>query len=490
MASASPEPPLVAEEDPANNAAYSTALLALYGVLAITLAVLLVAVAAISSRVCLRRQRRMHLTSSNATQRGMSPGAGLWAAAAPPGVTLMETLKRSQPADLPPDHVACDVIPSTSATTGSAPSPTEPSSSSTAEDTQSPAAPAVALSAASTHVSSCAPSTSALTAAMVAANVASRGVVAVKAGGAAPRGLSSRHRCVLVTSISVAAGLSIVFGVTIGALRATHHAPSLQNGHLQTVTFTYGSEDATGPAHWGSISPDYGTCSTGASQSPVDFTHSPPTAETAPLAPLVCHNSIFTYDIVSRPAHPGFQVQPAAANATALNVGDAWWVVNGRNYTLLQFHFHAPSEHTVNGRHFAAEVHFVHKHVASGGLAVYGMLLDVYPAGADLANPYLASFFDWIHTPTAGVFVDVAGWTSSAHDNYFTYGGSLTTPPCSEAVEWAVGHSPVMMSSGQLEALQFALGASPNARPAQPLFGRAPSELRGAPGPQGVSQWR
>ena len=144
-------------------------------------------------------------------------------------------------------------------------------------------------------------------------------------------------------------------------------------------------------------------------------------------APLWRRNDNTAYDIVSRPGHPGFQVQPT------VNASTAWWIVDAVNYTLLQFHFHRPAEHTVNGKTFAAEAHFVHRNGNTGGVVVFGILYEVDPGNAAaLDNPFLSSYWGSIHTPTPAVYVNVTAMTDDVSDYYFRYSGSLTTPPCTE----------------------------------------------------------
>ena len=144
-------------------------------------------------------------------------------------------------------------------------------------------------------------------------------------------------------------------------------------------------------------------------------------------------------------------------------------VYNETEYQLIQFHFHHPSEHALDGKAFDMELHLVHRD-SSGNLAVVGLLLQKGEASSEA----LAPVFD--HLPTekgdpqaAGVKIDAADFLPSDH-LYYTYSGSLTTPPCSQGVRWLLLKEPVTISEAQFEA--FASLFELNARPVQPLNNR------------------
>ena len=139
--------------------------------------------------------------------------------------------------------------------------------------------------------------------------------------------------------------------------------------------------------------------------------------------------------------------------------------LDGKSYELLQFHFHHPSEHTVDGAAFDMECHFVHK-AADGGLAVLGVMIA---KGA--ANPALEAI--WQVMPTKGGETAIGSGMLDPSmllpkDTVtFRYAGSLTTPPCSEVVQWVVFRQAITASADQLA--QFAKLFSNNARPVLPL---------------------
>jgi carbonic anhydrase len=158
----------------------------------------------------------------------------------------------------------------------------------------------------------------------------------------------------------------------------------------------------------------------------------------------------------------GHTIQVNYAAGSTLQVGD-------KTYTLKQFHFHHPSEEQVNGKGYDMEAHLVHAD-DNGHLAVVAVLLK---SGA--SNAFLASI--WKNFPAekeksienASVSVNAADLLPSDHA-YYTFLGSLTTPPCSEGVTWYVLKTPAELSSEQVAA--FAKVYPMNARPVQPLNGR------------------
>jgi carbonic anhydrase len=143
--------------------------------------------------------------------------------------------------------------------------------------------------------------------------------------------------------------------------------------------------------------------------------------------------------------------------------------VGKKPYTLKQFHFHHPSEEHVNGHGYDMVVHLVHAD-AEGQMAVVAVFLK-----EGNANPSIDLL--WQNLPKEkGKAIDVSGVTLNAKDllpadhGYYTFSGSLTTPPCSEGVTWYVMKNPVALSKAQVAA--FAKLYPGNARPIQAANGR------------------
>jgi len=222
--------------------------------------------------------------------------------------------------------------------------------------------------------------------------------------------------------------------------------------------------EADGPAKWGSLSPAFAACGEGKHQSPIDLHGAKP----AKLAQLLtsfrpAELRVVHHEHMADVVNTGHSVQVNAPNGDTLTVGE-------EKFVLLQYHFHSPSEHHVDGRPFPAEMHLVHK-APDGRLAVIGVL---FQEGA--ANPALDPI--WANLPTskgeeshlAHLKVDVDDLLPVSRASY-RYTGSLTTPPCSEDVTWIVMSTPVSMSAEQVARLRSTLVG--NNRPVQPLNRRA-----------------
>jgi carbonic anhydrase len=237
---------------------------------------------------------------------------------------------------------------------------------------------------------------------------------------------------------------------TMAAAESAHgQAAPAESGHA-----AWGYAGRNGPEFWGRLSPDYAACGTGATQSPIDIDASH--GQSGGLSHIDYRLTPLSI------LHNGHTVQVNYAPGSGVTV-------DGERYELLQFHFHVPSEHWVNGKPAAMEAHMVHKN-AQGGLAVVGVLIE---SGA--ANLALQEM--WPHMPrNQAPERTVPNVLVNARDllpvdgGYHRYMGSLTTPPCSEGVKWFVMHEPVQASVEQIERLVAAVGQ--NARPVQALNNR------------------
>jgi carbonic anhydrase len=204
---------------------------------------------------------------------------------------------------------------------------------------------------------------------------------------------------------------------------------------------------------WGALSAEFATCSSGTQQSPIDLT-----------APSVIGltNLGFNYGPTN-----GTVVNNGHTIQVNLEAGNSV-VLDGKTYGLAQFHFHLPSEHTVDGAPAPLEVHLVHKD-ASGNLAVIGVFIE---QGA--ANAVLAPVWAGIPTTAGGEYALPARFDPTGllpgDRQVWRYDGSLTTPPCSEGVEWNVMHGTISLSAEQITT--FSSLYSGNARPVQPLNSR------------------
>lgn len=212
-------------------------------------------------------------------------------------------------------------------------------------------------------------------------------------------------------------------------------------------------EGEGGPAQWGAMKPEFAKCATGTRQSPIDIRD----GIRVQLDPVQFDYKPSGFRVIDN-GHT-VQVNVAAGNAIE---------VLGRRYELQQFHFHRPSEERIDGRQFDMVAHLVHKDL-EGRLAVVAVLLD-----RGSAQPLVQTIWNNLplekgeEVPARGA-IDLNALLPPDR-SYFTYMGSLTTPPCSEGVLWMVMKQPVPISPEQIAI--FSRLYPMNARPIQSASGR------------------
>lgn len=212
--------------------------------------------------------------------------------------------------------------------------------------------------------------------------------------------------------------------------------------------------------HWDYENPDwqnhgYPECA-GFVQSPIDIV-TKNTVKTS-LPEIGFNHEAFPIKVVDN----GHTVQ--------INASKGGITYNGETYALRQFHFHADSEHTIDGAKKPMEVHFVHQHPTNNTLVVLGVM--VRGGGAENAEfaKYLKAFptqKNAEQTLTETINPTAMFPTSK---KYYNYTGSLTTPPCSQGLNWVVFKDELTVSDAQIEAFKKAY--SHNARPVQPVGSR------------------
>ncbi len=209
-----------------------------------------------------------------------------------------------------------------------------------------------------------------------------------------------------------------------------------------------------GPETWKDLCDDYKACG-GKVQSPIDIV----SKDAKPGEKLSAFKFAYT-STDTNIVNNGHTVQFNVSGDNKVTIGD-------KEYKLLQFHYHAKSEHTVDGKQFPLEVHFVHKH-SDTDFAVLGMVFNEGKENALFAK-YLKSFPTEKGEHKGEDKIDLIGLFPK-DKSYYHYSGSLTTPPCSEVVSWYVLKTPLTASKDQLEAFSKILHN--NFRPVMPLNGR------------------
>lgn len=218
------------------------------------------------------------------------------------------------------------------------------------------------------------------------------------------------------------------------------------------IHWTYTGDE--GADHWSELCTGYSDCG-GTQQSPINIVNA--TAD-ASLSEIVKNHGSSETHILNN-GHTMVYTYDAGSSIT----------VNGTTYNLLQFHTHTPSEHTINGVSYPMEIHFVHKDPVSGNLAVIGVVVE---EGA--ANAALEAISGNLPATHDAVYESATTYTAAdlipSGTGYFTYPGSLTTPPCSQIVTWLVLKEHITASHEQI--LKFEELEHENNRPVQNLNGR------------------
>ncbi|MDX1958186.1 MAG: carbonic anhydrase family protein [Leptospiraceae bacterium] len=214
-------------------------------------------------------------------------------------------------------------------------------------------------------------------------------------------------------------------------------------------------------ANWAKLSPTYNLCGTGTSQSPIDIDKSVVKEGITwelnykPTSLRIAHNEHMD-EIIDN----GHTIQVTVDEGSNFTYGK-------KTYQLKQFHFHTPSEHTINGKNMPMEIHMVHQS-DDGSLAVIGILFKIGPK----ANENLSKIIKHLpdkrgerkHLKEERIDLKI---NMPANNYTYHYTGSLTTPPCNENVQWLILSEMVSLSADQFKTISSRIG--PNNRPVQPL---------------------
>lgn len=236
--------------------------------------------------------------------------------------------------------------------------------------------------------------------------------------------------------------------------------PVQEHAHQTAQPVHWGYAGPGAPENWAKLEGHYATCGLGKRQSPIDIRG----GIKVDLEPIKFNYRPTQFRITDN----GHTVQVDVADGNTITV-------MGRTYVLQQFHFHRPSEERINGKAYDMVAHLVHKDF-EGNLAVVAVLMD-----RGMEHPLIQTL--WNHMPLEvgmavsppDVVVDLARLLPEKRE-YYTYMGSLTTPPCTENVLWMVFKEPIAVSPEQIGI--FARLYPHNARPVQPANDRLIKESR------------
>lgn len=238
----------------------------------------------------------------------------------------------------------------------------------------------------------------------------------------------------------------------------------------------WGYDGPRGPLHWGSLGPEFSLCDKGMAQSPIDLLR----AHKTTLDDIQFSYRDAPFHVVNN-GHTLQEVEPLSETVksrypkhgqTVLHFDkDSTIVFDEDLYLLEQFHFHVPSEHTIDQKHYPMELHLVH-HNDRHEVAVVAVFME-----EGKHNPFFETFLEHAPAKVGEIMDDHNHTVNPMHllperRSYYRYSGSFTTPPCSEGVIWAVMQDPIEVSAEQIQKFRALVGGHDNARPPQPLHKR------------------
>ena len=226
----------------------------------------------------------------------------------------------------------------------------------------------------------------------------------------------------------------------------------VKNDSLHVVHWSYTGE--TGPAHWSELNPADSLCGCGHEQSPVDISNT----FKSKLDKIKFNYKPSEINLVNN----GHTIQLIYTKGSSA-------IINGKKFNLIQFHFHIPSEHTINGMHYNMELHLVHQD-EKGEIAVIGVFFKIGSFNKTL-QILIDNLPKEINLPIVNQKLEINAYDFIPKNQiYYHYFGSLTTPPCTEKINWNIFKSPIQASVKQINQLKSLMGE--NSRPVQKLNDR------------------
>jgi carbonic anhydrase len=213
-------------------------------------------------------------------------------------------------------------------------------------------------------------------------------------------------------------------------------SPELSESSQDTHSSDWDYSGEGAPENWGKLSEEYKLCEIGEMQSPINIDATEFDSEVS----IDLNYAVTTFEVVNN----GHSIQVNYPTGSTATIGE-------ETYDLLQFHFHTPSEHAIDGEYAEMEVHLVHANEA-GEIAVIGSMIEVGDESYDISKI-------WQNIPAmgesrrSGLVLNPENLIPKSM-NHAIYLGSLTTPPCSENVNWIVMAEPITLSQEQIETFQ------------------------------------
>lgn len=232
---------------------------------------------------------------------------------------------------------------------------------------------------------------------------------------------------------------AVVYDASAGMVHiGEKEAAAEEAGHKAAWSYS----GASGPEYWGDLNEEYSLAKTGMQQSPINLEK-----ETSKLEQSSSGLELHYTECEFAVENNGHTIEAVPSDQ------DNYITLDGVDYYLAQFHFHAPSEHQIDGVNAEMEVHFVHKS-KDGEIAVIGVLI-----GEGSENQELKELLDTMPAQVTeeedmvklDEKIDILKLLPK-DSSMFRYDGSLTTPPCTEGVKWIVYQSPILFSQEQLNA--------------------------------------
>ncbi|XP_008227274.1 PREDICTED: alpha carbonic anhydrase 7-like [Prunus mume] len=244
----------------------------------------------------------------------------------------------------------------------------------------------------------------------------------------------------------------------------SHYSTSVEAQEVEDEReFDYLQRSGKGPKQWGEMKKEWAACKNGVMQSPIDLS-----SQRVKLIP-----NLGKLNTTYKPCNA--TVKNRGHDISMEWMGNAGSIqINGTEYLLKQCHWHSPSEHSINGRRNAMELHMVHLSLdpnVTNKIAVVGVLYKIGRANSFLSKLTrdVKSMTDQKEKRNMGMIdprkIKIGG------KNYYRYMGSLTVPPCTEGVIWTIDKKIRTVSRDQVKLFRFAVHdyAEMNARPVQPL---------------------